>query len=53
MISIFEARTTEQTKNNFLIEKNNNFYLSFLKTYLLTFSLHFRTNSQENATSYT
>ena len=31
MISIFEARTTEQTKNNFLIEKNNNFYLSFLK----------------------
>ena len=31
MISIFEARTTEQTKNNFLIEKNNNFYLSFFK----------------------
>ena len=32
MISIFEARITEQTKNNFLTEKNNNFYLSFLKT---------------------
>ena len=41
MISIFEARTTEQTKNNFLIEKDNNFYLSFVKNIFINFFVAF------------